>query len=206
MTLLSLLCAENWWWDSGAESYIRFHEDGTGELVARCELCLFIAAHFNWKSDEPDSLTKEIDTATSWLHTWQPRDLAQINIEMTLTTRRVQLGNMDMRKWKINEDILTTEAFIPKKLTLRLQKGKFMTITDARFVSELPCYPVFHYRLFCDPSPFPEQDMWKDAGGAPESIRFWEWRQFQSHQRSVQWQMTLGGKIFNTCKRAIGLD
>lgn len=32
MTLLSLLCAENWWWDSGAESYIRFHEDGTGEV------------------------------------------------------------------------------------------------------------------------------------------------------------------------------
>lgn len=31
-TLLSLLCAENWWWDSGEESYIRFHEDGTGEV------------------------------------------------------------------------------------------------------------------------------------------------------------------------------
>lgn len=31
-TVLSLLCAKNWWWDSGEESYMRFHEDGTGEV------------------------------------------------------------------------------------------------------------------------------------------------------------------------------
>lgn len=37
-TLISLLCAENWWWDSGEESYIRFHEDGTGEVSLSCHL------------------------------------------------------------------------------------------------------------------------------------------------------------------------
>ena len=34
-TLRSLLCADNWWWDSGEESFIRFHEDGTGEVSLR---------------------------------------------------------------------------------------------------------------------------------------------------------------------------
>lgn len=41
-TLLSLLCAENWWWDSDEESYIRFHEDGTGEVSLRV---LYTAFH-----------------------------------------------------------------------------------------------------------------------------------------------------------------
>lgn len=113
---------------------------------------------------------------------------------MTLTTRRVQMGNMDMQRWNINEDILTEEAFLPRRLTLRLQKGRFMTPTDARYVNRISYYLTFHYRLSCDPSPFPGQDIWKDPGGAPESLRFWEWKQFQSHERSVQWQMGLGGE------------
>lgn len=39
-TLLSLLCAENWWWDSDEESYIRFHEDGTGEVSLKSVTCI----------------------------------------------------------------------------------------------------------------------------------------------------------------------
>ncbi|OJJ07913.1 hypothetical protein ASPVEDRAFT_89146 [Aspergillus versicolor CBS 583.65] len=205
-TFRSLLCAEKWWWDSAAESYIQFHEDGTGDLVARRELCLFIAAHFNWEAQQPDFSNNEIDVASSWLQTWQPHNIGQIDIKMTLTTRRIQLGEMDMQRFQINEDRLTEEAFLPQKLSLRLEKGRFMTVNDAQFVSELPYYQTFHYRLSCDPSPFPVQDMWKSPGGAPEQLRFWEWKQFHSHERSLQSQMTPWGKVFNTCKRAIGLD
>lgn len=167
---------------------------------------MFIAAHFNWKALQPDLLSTEIDTATSWLHTWRPDNIGQIDIEMTLTTRRIQLGEMDMQRFEINEDRLTEKAFLPKKLTLRLEKGRFMTVKDARFIDELSSYQTFHYRLSCDPSPFPVQEMWKYPGGAPEQLRFWEWKQFHSHERSVQSQMTPWGKILNTCKRTIGLD
>lgn len=167
---------------------------------------MFIAAHFNWKALQPDLLSTGIDTATSWLHTWQPDNIGQIDIEMTLTTHRIQLGDMDMQRFQINEDRLTEEAFLPNKLTLRPEKGRFMTVNDARFVSDLPYYQTFHYRLSCDPSPFPELDMWKSPGGAAKQLRFWEWKQFHSHERSVQRQMTQWGKVFNTCKRAIGLD
>lgn len=169
---------------------------------------MFIAAHFNWKSCGLDSLRKEINTAAPWLvlPSSHPYDVGQISIEMTLTTRRVQLGNINMDQREINENRLTDEAFLPTKLTLRLEKGKFMTAGDDPIVSKLPCYSTFQYRLFCDPSPLPARHMWKGPSGAPDQLRFWEWNQFQSHERSVQWQSTQGGKILNTCKRAIGLD
>lgn len=167
---------------------------------------MFIAAHFNWKACGLDSLSKEINTAAPWLPSSHPCDVGQISIEMTLTTRRVQLGNIDMERREINENRLTDEAFLPNKLTLRLEKGRFMTAKDEPIVSDLPCYKTFNYRLSCEPSPLPARHMWKDPSGAPDQIQFWEWNQFQSHERSVQWQSTQGGKIFNTCKRVIELD
>lgn len=57
---------------------------------------MFIAAHFNWKPYGLDSLSNEIDTAAPWLPSSRPCDVGHIDIEMTLTTRRVQLGNIDM--------------------------------------------------------------------------------------------------------------
>ena len=167
---------------------------------------MFIAAHFNWKPYGLNPLSNEIDTAAPWLPSSRPCDVGQIDIKMTLTTRRVQLGNIDMERREINEGRLTDQAFLPNRLTLRLERGKFMTAKDDPVVSELPCYKTFQYRLSCDTSPFPSRHMWKEPSGAPDQIRFWEWNQFQSHERSVQWQTTQGGKIFNRCKRAIGLD
>lgn len=156
----------------------------------------------------PHSLSNEIDIAAPWLPSSGPCDVGQIDIEMTLTTRRVQLGNMNMERREINEDRLTEEAFLSsnKIFNLRLEKGKFMTVRDSPVVNELPYYITYQYRLTCDPSPLPPRHIWKEPSGAPDQIRFWEWNQFQSHERSVQWQTTQGGKAFNTCKRAMGLD
>jgi len=123
---------------------------------------------------------------------------------MALTTRRVQVGSVDMERCRINECQLTKEAFLCNKFTLRVEEGKFMTVGDYPVVSELPYYCTYKYRLTCDPSPFPPQHMWKEPSGAPDLIRFWEWNQFQGHKRSVHWQTTREGEFFNTCKRAIG--
>lgn len=125
---------------------------------------------------------------------------------MTLTNRRVQFGKLDMERLEVNESRLEEEAFLPNKFTLRLEKGKFMTVRDYPIINELPYYTTYKYHLTCDPSPFPPRHMWKEPTGAPDQIGFWEWNQFQSHEGSVQWQPTRGGKIFNTCKRAIGWD
>ena len=60
-----------------------------------------------------------------------------------------------MEQLEINENRLTDEAFLPNQLTLRLEKGKFMTAKEYQVVSRLPYYKTFQYRLSFDPSPFP---------------------------------------------------
>jgi hypothetical protein len=176
------------------------------KLVARCEFNIFIAAEIQWRLCSPNALTDKIDIGITPPYPSHSRLVGKFNIEMTLTTRRVGVGAVDMGKVRINECQLTEKAFLPNQYTVRVEQGKFMAVNDVPFVRELPCISTYSYRLIFDPSPFPPQHMWKDPAGAPESIRFWEWTQFQAYPRPIKWQMTWGGKMLNTFLRTIGWD
>jgi hypothetical protein len=109
--------------------------------------------------------------------------ISQFDIELTLTKRRIpKLGNAEMHNYKINESLLTDDAFLPKTYTVRLEKGEFITPYDAMRTEEIPNTPAFALRLVFDKSPYPPRDEWKEPDGAPDAIKFWEWKEFCGRQ------------------------
>lgn len=153
------------------------------QLVTRRELCLFIATEFDWKPHSLEALNKNVDTAGD---SAQELFLGQVNIELCLTKRRMQkLGYVNTERYTINEALLRDEAFFPKQYTLSLAKGEFNTVDDTQW-NDLSRAPKFAYRLTFDYSPFPPRDEWKEPKGAPDAVRFWEWKEFFSRQIAVR--------------------
>ncbi|KAJ5162103.1 hypothetical protein N7492_007495 [Penicillium capsulatum] len=178
MTSKSLLCRENWYWDSNKESYIRFNEDGTGQLVARRELSIFIAACFTWEAQSPGRLSNVIDIGLERRPNTGLLDVLDVKVE--LSKLRVQeAARIDIDRYKINECLLQEAAFSSSRHTVRLEKGTFMTVDDTMVARELPFNCYYSYRLLFEPSPFPPRHLWKEkAVRALEKLQFWEWRQF----------------------------
>jgi len=97
---------------------------------------------------------------------------------------------------KINDALLTDEAFLPKTYTLQLEKGRFRTqydrlypteagwLDNAKWLVEKTLYggrktaPWYAYKLAFDVSPYPPQKEWKSPDGAPNTFKFWEWTEF----------------------------
>lgn len=84
-----------------------------------------------------------------------------------------------MSDYRLNEELLTEDAFRPKRYHIRLEKGKFRTPYD-RVVD--PYTPTFTLRLVFDKSPYPAREEWREAQGAPDQMRFWEWDTFCGRQ------------------------
>lgn len=155
----------------------------TLQLVARREFDIFVAAHFIWESRRPDTLTTVIDaTAESQSHA---RLLDEFDIELALSKCRVQgVGIVDIDRYNINECVLLEKAFSRNAYTVRLEKGRFITVDDAKVIDanvfdELSHSSYYSYRLIFDPSPLPPRYLWKkEAGRAPERLQFWDWKQF----------------------------
>ncbi|OAA72184.1 hypothetical protein ISF_01257 [Cordyceps fumosorosea ARSEF 2679] len=176
-SLSSLLCSETWHYDSDYANHIIFHENGTGKLICRTELNVWIAAEFDWQPHDQQAFSQTVDIAK---YDSSPASLQTTKVDMTLTQRRIpKLGNVDMSKYKINESLLVEAAFQPKTYTFTLEKGNFFTPYDAQSPEGLTEFtPRFQLRLTFDTSPYPPRDEWKKPEEGPDSIKFWEWKQF----------------------------
>jgi len=100
--------------------------------------------------------------------------LGQLDIELTLTKRAIE------RHGHINEKLLTEEAFLPKKYTIRLEQGIFMAPAYNLVKGGIP-YTTTKYtlRLVFDKSPIPPRREWKDEEAlAVDRCRVWEWSEF----------------------------
>ncbi|KAK2591897.1 hypothetical protein QQS21_010421 [Conoideocrella luteorostrata] len=176
-TWLSILCGQPWLWDSDGANQISFAEDGTGDLICRPELNVWIAAEFDWKSCD-GKLSQTIDITRTNNKT------IQAQIELTLTKRRIpRIGAAKMAEDTINESLLKDSAFQPKSYTLALENDIFLSQFDSINARHLPSHtPRFGFRLVFDKSPYPPRDEWKEPGGAQEALKFWEWTEFCARQ------------------------
>ncbi|WYZ43723.1 hypothetical protein EsH8_VII_000159 [Colletotrichum jinshuiense] len=180
---LSILCGQTWHWDSRDENQIIFGDNGIGKLICRSELNVWIAAEFDWKLL---GIGKN-DQQNAGERRWWSSGLAsggggtetRLMLEIALAKRRIaNLGDAEMSRYKINEEVLTDEAFLPKKFVVTLQSGKFKTQFDALGKTELPGTPRFGFRLVFDQSPYPRRNQWREPDGAPDAMKFWEWTEF----------------------------
>ncbi|KAE8371139.1 hypothetical protein BDV26DRAFT_303117 [Aspergillus bertholletiae] len=178
-TLLSVLTGESWFWDSTEANQITFNKDGTGTLICRTELNVWIAAEFDWKLQNSECLEQHIDLTGN--PPKRPSLLSQFTLEMALTKRRIpKLGDVDMQRRIINEELLTDAAFVPKQYAIKLKTGQFLAAFDAR--EHIKNSPNFALCIEFDKSPYPPQEEWKNPEKAPNDLKFWEWKEFTCHR------------------------
>ncbi|TFL04960.1 hypothetical protein BDV98DRAFT_601408 [Pterulicium gracile] len=85
----------------------------------------------------------------------------------------------DMSNYTINEALLTDDAFLPKSYIVSLEKGRFITAFDQLGEPRrLEYTPEYALRLTFDRSPYPPREEWRRPEGAPDAMKFWEWREF----------------------------
>ncbi|KAI1811888.1 hypothetical protein GGS20DRAFT_560817 [Poronia punctata] len=160
-SLKSTLCQHPWIHDSEGQNKIIFNQDGTGELILRREIPIFIAAQIKWTLFPPTSATT---SATSPPTSTSTSTTEQAEIEITLTPDRLPWIS-STRKPKINDQLLKDEAFLPKRYNIRIERDGGEG--------------EYEYRLvFLDRGPYPAEECWRDLSGAPGRLRFWEWRDF----------------------------
>ncbi|KAK7756301.1 hypothetical protein SLS62_001527 [Diatrype stigma] len=196
-TLATVLCEDRWQMDSERRSYITFRPDGTGDIVLRRDIPVFICAVIEWRAVTPSSLDSvnlldlnKLDADGS--ASLPPSVVAsEFEIEITMTKRRPASWGTKVEKMHINEEQLTEDAFAPKRYRVALEKGEFRSREDlARFGGDgagsgsgapkpMPGWAdKFALRLVFDKSPYPPREEWKEPGGMPDANRPWEWREF----------------------------
>lgn len=217
-TLLSILTSEVWSWDSREAIYIIFDKEGTGkviplsysgplkvivtkerlQLLCCAEHVVWISAEFDWKPLSPDVLDHAVTISSDSRK--KPHTIAQIDIEMTLTKRRVSnlcgLEGIDTHKAAINESRLTENAFQPKSYTVHLEEGVFLRPGDAMREVNFSDSSKFALRLVFDPSPYPPQHEWREQGGSTAAMKFWEWKEFCGRELPPG---TVQGGSWNNC-------
>ncbi|KAI1115298.1 hypothetical protein F5Y14DRAFT_410830 [Nemania sp. NC0429] len=177
-SLRSILCREPWYYDLERQCKIKFDEDGTGELVCRREIPIFIAGRIKWKAlseiGQPLTTSSDEDGGIKRL----------LELEITLTQQR---SSWVSSRPRINEQLLNDEAFLPKTYKIKLEKGDFVSASDrtwkpAEVLSD--DVPKFALRLTFDVSPYPPREQWKSSKGAPDAIKFWEWTEFVAERKA----------------------
>lgn len=153
------------------------------KLVCRHELNIWIAAEFEWKAQKPESLDQVVNLSSISDTRKDPHHISQFDIELTLAKRRIpRMRRPETQGWRINESLLTDEAFLPKTYTVRLEEGNFLTPYDLMLPEEDQYTPRFALRLAFDKSPYPPRHEWKEPGGAPDAMKMWEWKDFCGRQ------------------------
>ncbi|RAL04508.1 uncharacterized protein BO80DRAFT_398782 [Aspergillus ibericus CBS 121593] len=171
---LSILTEEPWFWDPFQRNEIKFHPDGTGDLICRYETQTWIMARFDWSLPQPPSTFTNNNTSGS-----KTDLLAHFPITLTLT--KCLIPNSHIPQYtKINEALLTDEAFRSKTYTVRLEKGAFITQHDVMYADSKWNAARYAMRLVFDKSPYPPREEWREVNGALEAFRVWEWTEFCS--------------------------
>lgn len=199
-TLASIVCGEEFWcWNHHDSHYIKFNEDGTGEvsvslvifwnvttdvfgqLQCRMELTVLIAAMFEWKGDQ--SQLDQVVELNIDSNEEVSRLLGLLQLEITLTKKRTPLlmTEVGLRYRTINEHVLTEDAFRPKRYVMKLEKGNFITPRDDKLHDIDDGTRSYALRLSLDPSPFPPREQWRQPEGAADSQQVWDIKRFASH-------------------------
>ncbi|OKL62276.1 hypothetical protein UA08_02863 [Talaromyces atroroseus] len=185
--LCSILSGEDEWsYDSDGRT-IKFNQDGTGELWCRCELVVWIAADFTWKSIKQPPLDPTVIESSLKTAKASPALLGQLNLEITLVKRLPEWTRTSTlaRNTLVNEHSLTDAAFEPKLYTVRFERGNFMVpwfLEGPK--SQYHLSPRFELRLLFDKSPYPPRSEWKKPDGGPDSGQFWEHKEFVGRKSS----------------------
>ena len=151
------------------------------KLKLQCcvELWIFIAAEFEWKAQRPESLEQVIDLNSISGTRRNPHLISLFDIELTLTKRRTpRLSTPETQPWQINELRLTDDAFLPKRYTIRLEKGNFLAPADNISESKNEFMSRYALRLVFDKSPYPPRHEWKQPEEGPDGLKMWEWKEF----------------------------
>ncbi|KZF20975.1 hypothetical protein L228DRAFT_248725 [Xylona heveae TC161] len=178
-TFGSILCSEKWDFDPiwGLTKWMTFNKDGTGKILCGQEVNLFIATEFDWKLQNPKLLDQVVDTS-SRIRKNTNILLCEFDLDLTLTKRRIPKMGIDLRRARINEDVLKDEAFETKSYTVRLERGAFFSYWDNLDTSRSSYISRYELRLVFDKSPYPPRDEWKEPEGAVDALKFWEWKEF----------------------------
>ncbi|KAM3477094.1 hypothetical protein MY8738_006589 [Beauveria namnaoensis] len=169
-----------WYFDSEGR-YIIFREDGTGELWCACNFNYWIAADFEWKiADNSVSAAADAQVGGS-LAAASADDVensSQLHIQMTLTKRLPESAQTSVltKSTLVNEFSLTDEAFKTKTYMVRVEKGRFIQPSRARYANESS--NNFDMRLVFNPSPYPPKSAWKSLEGGVEDGQFWNHTHF----------------------------
>ena len=150
----------------------------TAQLVCRANLNVWIAAEFDWKflSGEDGNILVDLSDTSDKSST---QKLFKFGIEMTLTKRRIpKLGHMAMEGYRINEELLSDDAFVPKTYSVCLERGNFLTQHDTLCEELLEGTPRWGARITFDRSPYPSRETWKEE----PYEKFWEWKAFCAWQ------------------------
>uniref|UniRef100_A0A0W0G9G6 Uncharacterized protein n=1 Tax=Moniliophthora roreri TaxID=221103 RepID=A0A0W0G9G6_MONRR len=158
--LISVLC-QSWHWDSNDEHMIIFEAGGTGQLISRAEMNVWIASQFIWKA---------LDSTSA------PVSRNQLCIEMQLTETRVPPWDSPSFTGRINEQVLTREAFVPKLYVITLERGTFLTSLDTQYKHKGG--PEYSFQMTFDRSPYPPREEWREPEGGPETLKIWEKKTF----------------------------
>ncbi|PYI00456.1 hypothetical protein BO78DRAFT_381023 [Aspergillus sclerotiicarbonarius CBS 121057] len=171
-SLLSILTEEPWFWDPFHRNEIKFHPDGTGDLICRYETQTWLMAQFDWSFHPQPTL---IDNNT------KSGPIADFPITLTLTKHAIPNSHIPQHT-RINESLLTDEAFRPKTYVVRLEKGTFLTQHDVMYADRKWDAGRYALRLVFDRSPYPAREEWRRevVGGGLEACRVWEWTEFCS--------------------------
>ncbi|KAJ7159999.1 hypothetical protein C8R43DRAFT_1177595 [Mycena crocata] len=181
-TINNLLC-QSWYWDSDHCHTITFKEDGSGEILSRGELNLWIAAFTQWKVIEVmlqdtqalDAPLPETTFMSKMLGS-APRHVTilKARVEITLSRNRMtMLWGHDITGRRINDDLLLDEAFQTKQYNITVRRGRF---ANQHATKRNQPKPTLHaLEMMFDKSPLPAKDEWKPEQQAMvESIRQYE--------------------------------
>lgn len=162
------------------------------KLVCAIELNVWIAAEFEWKAQKPESLDQVVNLSSISDLRKDPHHISQFDIELTLAKRRIpRMRAPEMQDRKINESLLTDDAFLPKTYTVRLEEGNFLTTFAQTLPKKQLVYtPRFALRLAFDKSPYPPRHEWKEPGIAEDAVKMWEFKDFYgrtSPELKKQW-------------------
>ncbi|KAI1409889.1 hypothetical protein F5Y13DRAFT_169166 [Hypoxylon sp. FL1857] len=177
--LCSILSGEKEWYFDTEGRYIKFNDDGTGELWCRCNFNYWIAAHFKWNSIVPSRDPGQVTSITQ--NRTSPQLLGELNLEITLTKQLPQWVQSSIlsRSTLVNEYSLTDEAFRPKSYTIRIEKGNFMVPCCVGYVSSSKT-PRYGLRMLFDKSPYPPRSQWREPEQGPDDCQFWDHIEFVS--------------------------
>ncbi|KAJ7913889.1 hypothetical protein B0H13DRAFT_1612119 [Mycena leptocephala] len=168
----NLLC-QSWHWDSDHCHIITFKPDGSGEVISRGELNLWIAAFTQWKLLDPTFIGKILGSSTS-----NDATILKARVELSLSRDRMTtLWGHDITGRRINDDLLLDGAFQTKHYTITIRRGQFPN--QHAMKENLPKPPLHAFEMTFDRSPFPAKDDWKpEQQLMVESMRQYEMTSF----------------------------